>query len=328
MKITVYLALAVGVGVMIALIAAEDARSIAGLLSAAGWPLLLLVPLQVLPLFLDVAGWHTLIERPVRLRALFTIAAIRQAINRLLPVANVGGDLVGIRLLVRQGVDGPSAAASVIIELIIALAAQFIFALVGLYILMRSRDAHLLSGITFSCALVVSAFAAAFFALRHGQIFSRIEKMAARHLGRWLDGFLENRGASLDGRIRELLANRPRLFRSLAWQSAGLVIGSSETWLALQLLGHPVSVAAAVALESLIQAAKSTLFMVPAGVGVQEAGLIGLGHWFGLDADVALALSLAKRMREILFGLPALGVWQWIEGRRIALHPSDAAVKS
>jgi len=72
-------------------------------------------------------------------------------------------------------------------------------------------------------------------------------------------------------------------------------------------------------LESLAQAAKSLFFMVPAALGVQEAGLIGAGHLFGLGADVALALSLAKRMREIVFGLPALVAWQWIEGRRIAL---------
>jgi len=31
----------------------------------------------------------------------------------------------------------------------------------------------------------------------------------------------------------------------------------------------------------------------------------------GIGSEVAIALSLAKRMREILFGLPALAVWQW-----------------
>jgi putative membrane protein len=281
---------------------------------------LLLVPLQVLPLLLDVLGWRVLIERHVRLRALFGIAAIRQAVNRLLPVANVGGDLVGIRLLVHEGVDGPSAAASVIIELMIALGAQFVFAVVGVAcVLMRSQDARLLTGFALGFGVILPAFAGVLVTLRHGRIFFRIEQLAIRHLGRWLEGIAAvNQGATLDARIRELFAGRNRLLRSFGWQLAGLVAGSSETWLALTLLGHPVSIAAAIALESLIQAAKSVLFMVPAGVGVQEAGLIGIGRWFGLDADVALALSLAKRMREILFGLPALAIWQWIEGRRLA----------
>jgi hypothetical protein len=42
---------------------------------------------------------------------------------------------------------------------------------------------------------------------------------------------------------------------------------------------------------------------------IQEAGLVGIGHMLGLGGDVAVALSLAKRMREILFGLSALAAW-------------------
>jgi len=40
----------------------------------------------------------------------------------------------------------------------------------------------------------------------------------------------------------------------------------------------------------------------------------------GIDSDVALSLSLTKRMREVLFGVPALLSWQWLEARR--LHQS------
>jgi hypothetical protein len=40
--------------------------------------------------------------------------------------------------------------------------------------------------------------------------------------------------------------------------------------------------------------------------------LIGVGHLLGISSDVAIALSLAKRMREIVFGLPALAAWQWM----------------
>jgi hypothetical protein len=60
--------------------------------------------------------------------------------------------------------------------------------------------------------------------------------------------------------------------------------------------------------------------MVPSALGVQEAGLIGVGLLLGLGSDVALALSLAKRMREVLFGLPSLLARQWTLGRRIFLH--------
>ena len=65
------------------------------------------------------------------LRTLFSIAAIREAINRLLPVANIGGELVGVRLLSRGGVGGTTAAASVIIEMLLNVVAQYVFLTLG-----------------------------------------------------------------------------------------------------------------------------------------------------------------------------------------------------
>jgi uncharacterized membrane protein YbhN (UPF0104 family) len=98
-------------------------------------------------------------------------------------------------------------------------------------------------------------------------------------------------------------------------------VGCAETWFALRWLGHPVNFADAIVLESLTQAARSVFFLVPAGLGVQEAGLIGLGHLIGFGPDVALALSLAKRLREVLLGLPTLVVWQVLEWR-MSMTPS------
>jgi putative membrane protein len=209
----------------------------------------------------------------------------------------------------------------------IALAAQFSFAAVGCgCVLMRSHDARLLNGLALGFGVGLSALTVGALVLRNGQIFFHFEQIAVRLLGRCFQGLAAlNQGAALDARIRELFARRRRLLGSFGWQLAGLVAGSSETWLALRLLGHPVSLTDAMAIESLIQVANSLFFMVPAGVGIQEAGLIGIGHWFGLDAELALTLSIAKRMREIVFGLPALAVWQWIEGRRVALRPAVPA---
>ena len=317
MKISVRIALALGLGVVIALIAIEGAGTIADLLSRAGWILLLLVPLQLLPLYLDVLGWRMLILTRVRVPMLFLIATVRQAVNRLLPVANVGGEIIGIRLLRQQGLDGTAATASVIIELLLALVAQYFFVALGVMCLFaRTDNARVMHALIVGLAACLPPLVLMVVVLRHGQVFLRIEHMAKRLFSRWLDGQGLDHGARLDAKIRETFAARPRIFQALGWQFAGFVVGSSETWLALRWLGHPVSVADALVLESLTQAAKSVFFMVPAALGVQEAGLVGAGLLLGLGSDVALALSLAKRMREVLFGLPALAAWQWMEVRK------------
>jgi putative membrane protein len=316
-KISVRIALALGLGVVIALIAIEGAGTIADLLYRAGWILLLLVPLQLLPLYLDVLGWRMLILTRVRVPMLFLIATVRQAVNRLLPVANVGGEIIGIRLLRQQGLDGTAATASVIIELLLALVAQYFFVALGVMCLFaRTDNARVMHALIVGLAACLPPLVLMVVVLRHGQVFLRIEHMAKRLFSRWLDGQGLDHGARLDAKIRETFAARTRIFQALGWQFAGFVVGSSETWLALRWLGHPVSVADALVLESLTQAAKSVFFMVPAALGVQEAGLVGAGLLLGLGSDVALALSLAKRMREVLFGLPALAAWQWMEGRK------------
>jgi len=55
-KIGVQISFALGLGAVIALVAIEGAGAIASLLVGAGWKLVLLVPLQTLPLLLDVLG--------------------------------------------------------------------------------------------------------------------------------------------------------------------------------------------------------------------------------------------------------------------------------
>ena len=308
-------ALAIGLIVMVVLVAREGAQSIAVLLGRAGWRLLWLVPLHIVPLSLDVMGWQVLIFDGARMPSLFLIAAIREAINRLLPVANVGGELVGIRLLSREGISGAAATSSVILEMLLNLVAQYLFFEVGLALLLRMTGSIQSTG-----ALLIVFFgplpllALIFWLLHSGMLFGTLEKLGARMSKATPRDSLSNL-ALLDLAIRRLVSAHGRLASGTSWQLAGLFVGSSETWLALKWLGHPVSLPAALALESFTLAARSLIFFVPAGLGVQEAGLIGVGHLLGLGSDVAIALSLAKRMREILFGLPALAAWQLIAHR-------------
>jgi len=321
-KIGVQLSFALGLGVVIALIASLGAGAIASLLAGAGWKLVLLVPLQTVPLLLDVLGWRSVILGRVRLPALFLIACIRQAINRLLPVANVGGEVVGIRLLSQQGVDGASAGASIVVELMLSLFAQYVFVAMGVVCLFaRSDDVRVIKPLGVGLAVALPALLLMIAIVRNGRVFQRVERLALRLLRPWLDGHHGfDQGARVDAAVRETFGARRRLSRALGWQIAGLVAGCSETWLALRWLGHPVGFADALVLESLTQAARSVFFMVPSALGVQEAGLIGVGLLLGLGSDIALALSLAKRMREVLFGLLSLLAWQWTLGWRMFLH--------
>jgi len=318
LKLAIRIAFIIGLGLMIALIVHDGASQIFALLAHASWLLLWLVPLRALPIALDATGWRALLRHGVRRRTLFWIACLRDAINRLLPVANIGGEVVGIGLLARTGVDATTAAASVVVEILMMLVSQYLFVALGVVCIL-----YLTGAVPFAVNLAVllaaslPAIGLLVALMRYGSLFGWLRRVAARILsGATRAPRVGADGRDLDGAIRELCRAHARLLRSIAWQLSGLIAGSAETWLALRWLGHPVAIAEAVALESLTQAVRSCIFLVPSGIGVQEASLVALGHVLGISPDMALALSLAKRMREVLFGVPALIAWQWIEGRR------------
>ena len=57
-------------------------------------------------------------------------------------------------------------------------------------------------------------------------------------------------------------------------------------------------------------------FIVPGAIGVQEGGFLFTGGLIGLSPELALALALARRARDIIVFVPALLFWQIAAGRR------------
>ena len=106
------------------------------------------------------------------------------------------------------------------------------------------------------------------------------------------------------------------VFDDAPLRMAAWVVGAGEVWLALWLLGEPVPVLDAVAFEAIGQTARALGFAVPAGLGVQEGGYVLAGRALGISGEAALTVSLVRRGRELLLGVPGLVAWQVAEGRR------------
>jgi hypothetical protein len=102
------------------------------------------------------------------------------------------------------------------------------------------------------------------------------------------------------------------LLHLLAW-----IVGALEAWIGLRLMGCPLAVSDALILESLVSAARGVIFLVPLNAGVQEGAYLRIGSLLGLPAGLALALSLLKRARDLMKGVPALLVWRLIEGKEL-----------
>lgn len=322
MKRLIYLFGLLGLLSLTLLVSHEGASDVARIVAEGGWLLLLLVPFHGLPLLLDAQGWRVLLtsadpEERAGLGFLWWVATVREAVNRLLPTVSVGGELVGIHLTRLRIHDTTAVTASIVVEVMVTLFAQYLFSALGVMLLLIAMHGGgqawvILLGLALSLPVPV-LFA---LSLRHSAIFERLEGAAKRLFGadHRLVALID--GVRLDAAIRALNARHGELAAALAWQFAGFLLGTLEIWFALMLLGHPVPFWQAIAIESLTQAVRHVAFFVPAGLGVQEAVVMLLGHLLGVDPQVSLSLALVKRAREVLFGVPALLSWQWLELRR------------
>ena len=306
------LAASLGLALAVALIAWQGLDAVTAVLAVGGWTLLLLVAYQIVPFVLAALSWRPLFAEAPRggLSGLTRATWIGLSVNWLLPAAQIGGDLARVRLLALEGVKGADAGASVVVDKTVQAVVQVAFSLLGLGLLLALVGSHDLVVWGGGFLLLLSASLYVFYRLQRAAPAGRAMGLAARLLPRSSLAKALPHGQAFD-RALEAVYRRPwAIALSVLWRLAERFAKAGEVWLALWLLGHPVSFAEAVVLESLTQAARAAAFAVPAGLGVQEGALVLVGSALGLSPNVALALSLAKRFRELVVGLPGLVAWQ------------------
>ena len=321
MKYAAYIGGLLGLALLVILVVRADFSAILHTLDTGGWPLLWVIPYRALYFVLYATGWLALLRPYDRghrtgLGYLFWVTSVREAVDRLLPVASVGGSVVGIRLVRWRGLAAAPVAATVIVEIVLTLIVLYLFTALGLFLLVEfgaAGQAYHRLLLAFLLTLPVPVVTALL--LRYGSAFERLQKFLRPLVG---ESTMSDQAASLDHELRACMRRGWRLLLAGALQLAAFVSGSFEIWFALRLFGHPVGWGTALVLESMTQAVRHLAFVVPAGIGVQEAGLVVFGHAIGISGELALALSMTKRMREVLCGLPALLSWQWAEGRRLS----------
>jgi putative membrane protein len=320
MKVSIYVGGLIGVALLVGIAVHSNLPAMAHALRLGGLALLWVLPYRASFFLLYAIGWLALLRpneaaRRAGLGYFFWATAVRDAVDRLLPVASVGGSLVGVRILRWRGIGGAPAAASVIIEIFLTLVVVYLFTAMGLMLLAgygthNDEFRRVLTVFLLSLPVPVVAL----ILLRNGSVFERLKSFMHAVAG---ESAVSRGAASLDEAIRASLERRRGWLVAGSLQLVALISGCFEIWFALRLFEHPVGIDAALVLESMTQAVRHIAFIVPAGLGVQEAGLIVFGHIVGIDTDLALGVAMVKRMREVIWGVPFLLSWQWMEGRRL-----------
>lgn len=320
LKLAAYIGGLLGLVLLTILVVRSDFAAMWQTLRSAGWDLLWLPPYRMVYFLLYAIGWRILLQpydpqRRASLRFILWVTTVREAIDRLLPVASVGGGFAGVRLIGWRGISTAAGAATVATEVLLTMFALYVFTATGLFLLTglgasEQTYRHVLIALVLSLPVpVVTGLL-----LRNGAVFGRIEAFLRPMVG---VSALSDGAAALDRELRACLSRGGALASAGILQLIAFFSASFEVWFALRLFGHPVDARGAIMLEGMTQALRHLAFVVPAGLGVQEAGFVLFGQALGISSELALAVSMAKRVREVLCGVPALISWQLREASRL-----------
>ena len=298
--------LALGVGVVVwfgagKVLAAFEAVGPLGFLLFAGYSLATFA-------LTGAAWWVLAVGEPVsRLPAFIFGRLLRESASDLLPFSSVGGVVVGARGVALRGVEPAPAYGSLALDLVTEIVAQIGFLVLGLGLLsarLSGAQAHTFE-LCFAAGIALAALSIGVLVAAQRRGLGLLDRVAER--------VLPTAHAQVQGvrdAVAELYRRPGRLCASVALHGGGWVASAAGGWIALRLMGVPIPLTAAIAMEALLSAVKSAAFVVPNAVGVQEAAYALLGQLFGVPPAAALALSLVRRGRDLMLAVPILALWQ------------------
>ena len=310
---------AVGVALAVWLLRNYGLGRILDVLGRAGWlGVIAIVSFHLPQMLCSALGWQAIAasagEPQPPLRSYFLLRWIREGVNNLLPLAQIGGEFIAARLLQRRGLPLAGAIAGTIADLLVEVATQILFTLLGVLLLVQLNGRGDFEGLALRGLLLATlVVAAACAAISLGAV-AWLERAILR-LGQSLGWPGTARIGGLHVALVGCYRSPSRIALAGAWHLASWLLGGIEVCLALHFLGRDVGIATGLVIESLGQAAKSIGFAVPGAVGVQEGGYVVICGVLGIEPQIAIALSLLKRLRELLLGIPGLVLWQRASGR-------------
>jgi putative membrane protein len=302
-------ALSAGVLLFIVVLASQGLPAIVATLSLAGWGLLLVALFHLLPLILDAVAIRVLFSGYGSMRDALLARWAGESANSLMPAGQIGGPVLMARHLAQRGMGMGDAAAAITVSTTLQTIAQIAFAFLGVALL--GAHATLISQHALRASVLIASGLLAlqvggFYWIQRRGLFSKLMRTAARFAAKRDWSQWMSQAEAIDAAVQLIYGRGAPVAASFLLSLVGWLVGSGEVYLILLLIHHPVGWIDALLLESLGQAIRGAAFAIPGALGVQEGGYLLLAPLAGLPADAALALSLAKRARELLLGLPGL----------------------
>lgn len=321
-------ALAVGLGLLTAVLLNTDLSQVGTYLSQVGIGIVLMIAVYKIAFVIDSWAWlMTLRSLPMRAIWIFRFWMVRmvgEAVNNATPLAGMGGEPVKVAILNRSyGIGYGDGFASIVLSRTTFVIGLVPFLLIGFALLLFEPGLNPAFKWAAGVGLVgLSAGIGAFFAIQRLRVTSRT--------GGWFAGVFARPGlqkifdkvSEFEDRLVDFYRHSPGRFAAtvvlcfLNW-----LLGAVELWIAFYLLGAPVSFAEAWIIEAIVQLVRVGGFFVPLALGTQEGAFtVSVGALTGNPA-LGVAVAVLRRIRELVVLSAGLLMGPLIFGRS-AMRPT------
>jgi uncharacterized protein (TIRG00374 family) len=267
-----------------------------------GYAVVLLYPLSWM--LMNTTSWRTVLPIEHARFPIWRLLGIRMAgdsFNSLLPSGYVGGEPLKAKML-SKWMPLRDATSSVLVAKSAQSISLVIFVGLGLAI-GHTPGTSLLAQPGLLIALAVLTIGISIFTfLLASRSFSLVGHWLHRWTGhRWLQS-LEPHLLALDASVGRFYREDKKDFViSVLWSLGAWLSGATEVAIIFFMIGHAIDWRQAWFMGALAQLASIIGLFVPAGVGFYESGHFIAARLLGLPPDMAVGVSLIRRVREVFW---------------------------
>ncbi len=304
-----------GIGVFLFMVVQLGLDNLIAQLNKIGLWFLFIIVLSLAWQCLHALSWKLILDvknYPVNFITLLRLKFTSDAINMLVPSANLGGDAIRGYLL-QKSIPLTYATSSIVVDKTLDYIAKLIFMVLGLTLTL------IFVPLPKYWAEIAIVFLLILFVFNGFLVFVQIRGLlnSSLKLVKFippLRKYLERRTNKiqlLDEDIKKSYLQNPRIILqgSLLHLSAR-VLGVFEIWLILWLLETDLHFVESVFISSLTNIANTAFFIIPGQWGVAEGAQFFLIKFIGGSKVIGLSLGVIRRIRRLIFtGLGLITFW-------------------
>jgi len=325
--------LAAGLALFAALVRHVGAAQLLAELWRFRWALAGVVAFELLIDACNTKAWRLTLppHAPIPFGRLYFVRQAGVAVNQLTPTATVGGEVVKTMLL-RAHLPSSLTAASLIAARMSYALGQAILVLLGLSTVLgriwHTPDLAIAIVVTF--VATVGGVVAFVWLQRRGIFATAAATIRRLGIASALAERLHAGGAALDAHLTGFYRDRQRAFAgSVAWHVTGQLVGLLQLAFILRALAAPTPLATCLAIEAFALVLDSAAFLVPARIGVQEAGRVLVFTTFGFSAATGLTVAVIVRLNQLIVAAIGLAAFAALSpgsrrARRRREQPADS----